>query len=84
MANIYRRIQQASSEAISKKEGGKFYPRPWWNNEVKEAKMRKERLYQEYRRDKTDAKLIAWKRSKKESWIEFVQKQTLNAFRSYL
>ena len=85
VVDIYRRIEQTSSEAIPRKEGGRLYPRPWWNNEVKESKMRRERLYQEYRRDKTEAKLITWKRShaqhkrlikksKKESWIEFVQK----------
>ena len=85
IADIYRRIDQASREAIPVKQGGRFYPRPWWNYEVKESKIKRERLYQEYGRNRTDAKLIAWKRSraqykrlikkrKKEAWIEFVQK----------
>ena len=87
VADIYRKIEQASSEEIPRKEGRRFYPRPWWNNEVKESKMRRERLYQEYRRDKTKAKLIAWtfiKKSKKESWIVRAETDTWNASRSYL
>ena len=59
VADIYRRIEQAISEVIPRKEGGRFYLRPWWNNEVNESKMRRERVQQEYRRNKSEAKLIS-------------------------
>ena len=48
--DIYKRINQASMEAIPMKQWSLFYPNPWWSNEVKESKMKRERLYQEYRR----------------------------------
>ena len=85
ITDLYRRINQASMEAIPVAEWGKFYPKPWWSEEVRQSKVKRERLYQVYRRNKTYGNMIAWKKcraehkklirkNKRESWIQFVEK----------
>ena len=80
----YTRIERASSEAIHQVKWSKFYPKPWWNDDLKQSKHKREILYQKYRHDKT-YNMVAWKRcraqhkalirkSKKQAWREFVAK----------
>ena len=64
-------------------ERSKFYPNPWWTDELKRSKEKRERFYQIYRRHRTERNIIAWKRirsehknlvnkSKTEQWRTFV------------
>ena len=73
----------ASAESIPQINRGKYYPKPWWDEQLKESKNRREILYQKYRLSITLQNLLQWKRkraehnklikeSKKKSWIEFV------------
>ena len=81
--DFYDRLAAAASEAISIIQQNKFYPKPWWNQELKQLKERRERFYQQYRRNRTPTNLILWRRNralhkklvmkhKRESWISFV------------
>ena len=84
MQDIYGRIERAGAEAIPVTKWSKFSPKPWWNDELKQSKLRREQLYQQYRRSKSCYSIIAWKRSraqhkllvkksKREAWIRFVE-----------
>ena len=83
--DLYDRINAAAKEAIPQSIYSKYFPKPWWNDELKNSKERRETFYQQYRRNKTQTNLIIWRRSraqhkqlvkkcKRESWMEFVEK----------
>lgn len=87
LADLYKRINDASSQSIPQYKPSKYYPKPWWSKELKNSKIERERLYQKYRRNRTMENLLRWKKwraehkqkirlSKKESWEKFVN--TLN------
>ena len=85
ITDIYERIAAAASEAIPQYQRSKYYPKPWWNEELKQSKHRREQFYQQYRRNKSNINLILWRRTraqhkallkkyKRESWITYVEK----------
>ena len=47
--DIYERIERASTETIPVMKWCKFYPKLWWNEELKQSKLRRKQLYQQYR-----------------------------------
>ena len=61
--DVYERIEKASLEAIPVGRWNKYFPKPWWSEELKLSKMHRERQYQRYRRNKTYENMIAWKKS---------------------
>ena len=88
LENLYQRIMTAREEAIPKLYTSKYYPKPWWNEALKQSRDRREELYQRYRHRRNNVNLIAWRRSrathktlvkksKRDSWIQFVE--TLNS-----
>ena len=44
----------------------KFYPKPWWCDEIKEAKRKREAAYRKYRKDKTVENYVTYKRLRAE------------------
>ena len=83
LIDLYQRITEASTESIPQFIRSKYFPKPWWNKQVKESNQQREVLYQRYRRNRTMHNLIQWKRkraehkklvkeSKRTSWREFV------------
>lgn len=80
--DLYARFEQATNETMKEYKQAKFFPKPWWTKEVQDARNKRERLYQAYKRNKSLTNIIAWKRaraefksitiqSKKESWEKF-------------
>ena len=51
--NLYHRFHQAAQNSIPTFKPTKYMPKPWWTNELKLSKARRERLYQDYRRNKS-------------------------------
>ena len=62
--DFYNRLTYAATEAIPKTELTKYLPKPWWSTELKELKIRRERFYQQYRRNRTITNLILWRKTK--------------------
>ena len=75
--NFYRAINQAANEAIPRNESKKYYPKPWWNDDLKASRALRERLYDAYRRNKTLNNLIKWKiaRAKHKRAVKIAQKE---------
>jgi ribonuclease HI len=82
--DLYSRYEQASTEAIPRTKRSKYFPKPWWTNELRSTRERREKLYHRYKQEKNEINLINWKRaraehknkvkkSKRKSWIDFVQ-----------
>ena len=85
LTDLYERITAAASEAIPQYQHSKYYPKPWWNEELKQSKHRRKQFYQQYRRSRTNINLILWRKTraqhkalvkkyKRESWITYVEK----------
>ena len=84
LEDLYARFDLACTEAIPRHERHKFYPKPWWTPELSQSKRGRELAYQAYRRHRSPQTLITWKRlraehkrnlkkSKRDSWISFVE-----------
>jgi exonuclease III len=59
---LYKVIEIALKNSSPTYKVTKFYPKPWWNNNVKTSKNKREKLYQKYRRTKSIENLLAWKK----------------------
>jgi len=91
--DLYHRFDGAVKDAVPTYKVTKFYPKPWWSNELKESKKERERMYQRYRSNTTENNFINWKKAraihkakivkhKKDSWIKLAstfQKNTPTA-----
>ena len=58
---------RANLEEIPVGRWNKYFPNPWWSEELKLSNIHRERQYQRYspyRRNKTYANIIAWKKSR--------------------
>ena len=44
ITDIYERIAAAASEAIPRYQHSKYYPKQWWNEELKQSKHRREQF----------------------------------------
>ena len=51
--DLYNRFYQAINNSIPTSRTTKYIPKPWWTNELILSKAKRERLYQNYRRNKT-------------------------------
>ena len=82
VSDLYRRITQACTESIPTYLQSKHYPKPWWSEELKASKQRREHLYRKYKRTQQIEDHIKWKRAraqhtnmcknaKKEDWQKF-------------
>ena len=85
--DMYARIETATENTIPTFTVGKYFPKQWWSSELKESRKRRERAYFKYRKRKSYANLIEWKKlrahhkqlvlkEKKESWKNYTE--TLN------
>ena len=66
LEDIYARFKEASGVAIPEIIHGKFYPKPYWTNELKVSRRNREKLYQKFSRTKSIQNLINWKRVRAE------------------
>jgi ribonuclease HI len=84
LEDLYSRILTASHYSIPQAAASKFYPKPWWSEELKLSKQLREHLYQRYRHNKTLENAVAWKRQRaihrkaarqhqRDSWILLVE-----------
>ena len=82
LEELYDRIQEACDEAIPTATPTRFYPKPWWTPDLTRTRNKRERLYQIYRRNKTDQNRTNWskaraehkrnvKKAKDESWEKY-------------
>lgn len=62
--DFYRRFEVAINESAPKYIMTKFFPKPWWSDELKKTKNEREKNYQRYRRNKTLENLLNWKKSR--------------------
>ena len=83
LEDFYRRINIASDEAIPTTIPTKFFPKPWWTEELTQSRNRRERFYLIYRRKKTLQNSIRWKHAraqhknkvriaKEQDWREYI------------
>jgi len=90
LQDLHARIRTAADESIPQYQITKFYPKPWWSNELKISRHTRERAYHSYRNTKSPRNLIAWKKaraefrqlvikSKADSWKKFISSLTHNA-----
>ena len=66
ISDLYERFTLACEESILKCIASKFYSRPWWSDEVKASKQRREIFYQTYRRTQPIADIIRWTQARAE------------------
>ena len=77
-------ILLACKEAIPVKKICKYYPKPWWSDDLKKSRDRREVLYQRHRRDISNiAKMVAWKRARAEHKYKTKMSQQ-ESFRDYI
>ena len=62
IVNVCQRILEASIDHIRQFIGCKYYPKPQWNEKLKEYKRAREILYQRYRYNRTMRNLLQWKK----------------------
>ena len=83
LEDFYQRINVACDEAIPTYTPSKFLPKPWWTPDLTASRNKRERFYQIYRRNRSQANLIKWRRAraihknnvskaKEESWREYI------------
>ena len=77
MEDLYNRFYAAAKECIPTYKKAKYFPKPWWTEELKQSKQKRERLYQKYRRNKTEQNLIAWKRARAQHKYSTKQSEVL-------
>ena len=66
ISDLYDQFDLACEESIPKFVPSKFYPRPWWSDDIKASKQRRETFYQTYWRTRTIAEMVRWKRARAE------------------
>ena len=66
LEDIYARFKEASGVAIPEIIPRKFYPKPYWTNELKVSRRNRKKLYQKFTRTKSIQNLINWKRVRSE------------------
>lgn len=87
--NFYNKLNKAAESTIPKFTPSRFFPKPWWCEEVKEARDKREIAYTNYRRNKSLINIILWKRAraifkqltlkyKKESWEKISSTLNIN------
>ena len=62
--DFYGRLMQASAEGIPQFTPCKFYPKPWWTDELKASKQKREYFYRKYRQVQTNENLVRWKHAR--------------------
>ena len=83
ISDLYSRFERACSESIPTRSEHKYYPNPWWNEELSLSKLLREQAYQDYRRNKTLPNELLWKRLraqhkyrvktfKRKTWREYI------------
>ena len=50
MKEFYMRLERAAEAAIPTVNGGKFFPKPFWNDRLRQTRETRERLYRKYDR----------------------------------
>ena len=66
LVDLYARLNTAAEEAIPKTKCGKFMPKPFWNERLKQTIETREILYKKYKRGKSVQNYILWKKAKAE------------------
>ena len=64
--DFYTRIETACNASIPRTRNGRFYPKPWWCDRVKNSRNRREIYYQRYRHNRTPYNIIQWKKARAE------------------
>ena len=62
LPDVYGRIETAAADETPRFTVGKYSPKPWWSNELRESRKRREKAYFIYRRCKSYSNLVEWKR----------------------
>ena len=52
MKELYMRLERAAEAAIPTVKGGKFLPKPFWNDRLRQTPETRERLYRKHNRIK--------------------------------
>ena len=80
--DFYSRLIRASSEAIPQYSPTKFYPKPWWSQELKVSKQKREYHYHQYRNNKNAENLLSWKHARAKHKNN-VKKEKTASFREF-
>ena len=64
LEDFYSRIEQACNEAIQTYIPSKFYPKPYWSQDLTRTRHVRETLYQRYRHNRTVETLLRWKKAR--------------------
>lgn len=66
LEDFYQRIKEASTISIPEFTINKFYPKPFWSPELKTSRLKRENLYNKFRRNKSNRNMINWKKARAE------------------
>lgn len=66
LEDLYSRFNTALNDTTPVVKLSKFYPKPWWSPEVKEAFEKREKAYKIYRQNKSPQNFTKWKKTKAE------------------
>lgn len=66
LKDLYNRFDRAAEHASPKVVVGKYYPRPFWTEKLKQTREVRERLYKKYRRRMSPQNYVLWKKAKAE------------------
>ena len=88
--NLYQRFNQACQESIPVFTPKRFFPKPWWYEDLSTSKQRREIFYQQYRHNKTVTNLLNWKKArathknkvkiaKEKNWKEYISQLKFDA-----
>ena len=66
LEDLYSRFNKETDESIPSVLESKYFPKPWWSEELRLSLIKRERAYFKYRGCKSMANLIQWKRIRAE------------------
>lgn len=64
--DLHRRIKQASVSSIPEYTVQKFFPKPFWTNELTDSRRKRETMYRKFRRNKSIENTNNWKKARAE------------------
>jgi len=88
--DVYKLFEGLQQRWIPKYKLGRFYPKPWWNQECSRVWKHRELMYRTFKRTSTIEDKVKWKRAraiatktfrdaKKKEWQEYVSTLNINS-----